>query len=280
LQHSELFWALRGGGGNFGIVTEYEFRLAPVGSIVGGALVLPATREIVRAYLEYAEQAPDELSTITHIMHAPPAPFIPEERVGDLVMMILVSWCGEEAEGQRVVDGLRALAEPIADTVGPIPYPVIYVYMEEAAKPHSAVVRSLFSNNLSDETIDALIEQTRVAPSPMAMVQLRVLGGAMARVDPGETAFANRDKRYMVTVLGLWIEPDMDGPATKAWSLKLWDAIKHEATGVYSNFLDREGEQRIRQAYPGQAYERLAEVKRQYDPENVFRLNQNIKPAA
>ncbi len=277
-ENPDLFWAIRGGGGNFGIITEFTFQLAPVGQVLGGALVLPATHDVIRGYVDYIATAPDDLTTITNFMHAPPAPFIPEGRIGEPVMMILVCWTGDLEEGERVIAPLRALATPVADTVAPIPYPVLYNFTEESTKPHGVAIRSMYADEISDESIDAIIAGMEVATSPLAMVQFRGLGGAMARVPQDATAFAHRDRQYMVTVLSLWADADDDETPHRAWAEALWQQIRHDATGVYANFLSNEGQARVREAYPGATYERLVAVKRAYDPGNFFRLNQNIDP--
>ena len=282
-QHSELFWALRGGGGNFGVVTEFEFQLAPVGQVYGGALILPATAENVRKYVDYATAAPDELTTITNIMLAPPAPFIPEERIGETVMMILAVYTGEMEEGARVMQPLRDIAEPIADLVGPMPYPVIYDFTEPSTHPHFNHVRSMFSHGISDAAIERVLELMGRATSPMSMAQLRPLGGVFGRVPAEETAFAHRDKDFFFAALGLWADPEDDRvnrAAHQAWTEELWAAVKSERDGVYVNFVANEGRARIGEAYPADTYARLAWVKSQYDPENVFAGNQNIRPLA
>jgi FAD/FMN-containing dehydrogenase len=278
IRHPDLFWAVRGGGGNFGIVTEFQVRLAPVGQVYGGALILPATKEVLRGYLDYVVTAPDDLTTIANLMFAPPAPFIPEDRVGELVLLILVTWTGSVEDGDRALAPLRALAEPVADTVAPIPYPAMYAYMEPAAAPHAAVVRSMFSNEISDASIDAILESMGRVTSPMNIVQLRGLGGAMARVPADETAFGHRDKKYLAAVLALWVDPSEDRRPHEQWAEALWSEVRRDADGVYVNFLENEGEDRIRQAYGDANHARLARVKAQYDPENVFRFNQNIRP--
>ncbi len=282
-QHSELFWALRGGGGNFGVVTEFEFQLAPVGQVYGGALILPATAENVRKYVDYATAAPDELTTITNIMLAPPAPFIPEERIGETVMMILAVYTGEMEEGARVMQPLRDIAEPVADLVGPMPYPVIYDFTEPSTHPHFNHIRSMFSHGISDAAIERVLELMGRATSPMSMAQLRPLGGAFGRVPAEETAFAHRDKDFFFAALGLWADPEDDRvnrAAHQAWTEELWAAVKSERDGVYVNFVANEGRARIGEAYPADTYARLAWVKGQYDPENVFAGNQNIRPLA
>jgi hypothetical protein len=279
-ENGDLFWAIRGGGGNFGIVVEFEFQLVPVKNIVGGALVLPATREVVRGYLEYTANAPDELSTTATITHAPPAPFIPEDRVGERVFIILAAWCGDAAEGERAMAPLRALAEPVADTVAEIPYPSMFQYMQWAEAPHTGDIRMMFTDHVTDEVIDQSIEAVDNAASPASGVHFRGLGGQLARIDEGTTAFVHRQRRYFVAVLGLSFEPGDDGSAHKAWAEELWSRISHLRDGVYVNFLSNEGDERVREAYPGEVYDRLTAVKAKYDPGNVFRFNQNVRPTA
>jgi FAD/FMN-containing dehydrogenase len=276
-QHPDLFWAIRGGGGNFGVATRFAYRLHDVGLVFGGALVLPATRDVLQGVVELASAAPEELSLIAHVMHAPPLPFIPAELVGQPVIAILAIHAGEPAAGERAVAPLRALAAPIADALGPMPYPAIYQFTAEAGAPSRGVVRSAFMSSLTDDAADAVLEAVATSPSPMAIFQLRVLGGAMARVPSGATAFAHR----AAPLLGTILTPYEGEPEPHvAWTESLFAAIRPASAGVYSNFLEDEGDGRIREAYPNGTYDRLADVKRDWDPENVFRLNQNIRPAA
>ena len=279
-ENPDLFWAIRGGGSNFGIVTEFEFKLSKVGTVYGGALVLPATREVMRKYLDYALSAPDELTTITNVMFAPPAPFIPEDRVGEPILMVLIVYTGDLEEGAKAVQPLREIGEVIADACGPIPYPVIYEFTAEAAKPHFNHVRQLFADDISDESLDAIVEAMRTAPSPLTMVQLRPLGGAYARVSPTATAFPHREAKLFISPLGLWMDPADDPEVHRAWTQGLYDTLKHHQTGSYVNFIADEGPDRVRDAYPNGAYQKLALVKAKYDPENVFSANQNIQPAS
>jgi FAD/FMN-containing dehydrogenase len=279
-QHSDLFWAIRGGGGNFGIITEFTFKLAPVGSIVGGALVLPATKETIRGYLDYVAKAPDELTTITDVMLAPPAPFIPDDVVGTPVMFIMAAFCGDPDKADAAYAPLRALAEPVADLISQMPYPEIYQFSEAAAQLHGAEIRSFFSNDISDGDIEGILDALANAPTPFCWVQLRGLGGAMARVAPGETAFAHRDKDYMVLIIGLWTEKGDDSSQQKAWAERTYGDINGSADGVYVNFIGVEEDARVKSAYPPATYARLAEVKREYDPNNIFQFNKNIRPVA
>jgi FAD/FMN-containing dehydrogenase len=173
---------------------------------------------------------------------------------------------------------LRALAEPIADTMERIPYPAMFQYMEWAEAPHRGVPRMMFTDEFPDETIDDCLEAIEKATSPFSVVHLRGLGGELARMDEGSTAFAHRQRRYFVSILTLWFELEDEGAAHRAWGEELWGKISHLRDGVYVNFLGMEGDARVREAYPAEVYERLAAVKAKYDPENVFRFVQNVRP--
>lgn len=277
-EHADLFWAIRGGGGNVGIVTEFLVRLAPVRHVLGGELILPATREVLRGYLDLVAAAPDDLTTIAALMRAPAAPHIPPEHVGALVLDIIVCWTGDPDEGEQILAPLRALANPVADTVAPLPYPELYRITAPFAEPHAASIRMMFADALSDETLDAAIDAMHHASSPTSLIQFRGLGGAMARVGDDATAFAHRRRRYLVAAIGLWFDVSADAAPHQAWTGRLWDAIRHEETGAYVNFLEAEGDTRIREAYPPATFARLAAIKRRYDPDNLFRFNQNVPP--
>jgi FAD/FMN-containing dehydrogenase len=279
-EHPDLFWALRGGGGNFGIATAFELRLQPVGMVLGGAVFYPASqaREVLRAYAEYATAAPDELTTMAMLLPAPPAPFLPAAVHGTPVVVIMVCYAGDLDEGQRVVAPLRALGTPIADIVGPMPYPGLFQMTREGTlKGLQHEVRSAYLDTLDDETLDAIVEHGGTAP--LGMTQLRVLGGAMARVSAEETAFAHRTKPYLFTLMSSWHDPNA-ADSCRAWVGRLWDAVRPHTAGAYVNFLMDEGEERIREAYPPATYARLVAVKDRYDPTNVFHRNQNIRPTA
>lgn len=278
VEHPELFWAIRGGGGNFGIITEFTFRLAPVDKILGGNIVLPASREVIRGYLDYVTAAPEELSTIGNLMHAPPAPFIPEDRVGEMVLEILVVWTGDPEEGERAVAPLRALATPVADTLDVIPYPGIYKFTEHLTLPHAASIRQMFAYEISDDVIDASLDAIRNASSPFSLVHMRGLGGAMSRVDKFATAFSHRDTNYFFAVIAAWLDPAEDGDKHRAWTEELWAKVRGEGSGVYVNFLEKEGPERIKEAYGAVTWERLRAIKAHYDPDNLFHFNQNIPP--
>jgi hypothetical protein len=248
--------------------------------VYGGALALPATKEVIRGYLDYAVSAPEDLTTITNLMFLPPAPFVPAEWVGKPALVILPVWTGSMEEGEKAMAPLRALAEPIADLVGPMPYPAIYNFTDESTAPHGAALRSMFADDLSDDAIDAILAALATPTSPFALIQLRPLGGAMARVEKYDTAFAHRDKNLMLAIINIWLDPTEHTAPHKAWTEALFAQIRHEGDGAYVNFVQNEGEGRIRDAYPERTYTRLAAIKKFYDPENLFRFNQNIKPSA
>ena len=276
--HPDLFWAVRGGGGNFGVVTRFQYRLHPVSTIFGGALFMPPTRDVLRSLEPIAASAPEDLTTISFLMAAPPAPLIPEAIHGQLVLAIMFVFDGDEAAGQAAIEPFRQVATPLAEMVGPMPYPGIYELLKEAELRTPGSHRSVFLDVLDDATIDTILARMAAPSSPMAMVQLRILGGAMARVPADATAFAHRDAPVMVVLLTLF-EDVAETAVHAAWTQAFYEELAPRSTGVYVNFLEDEGEQRIREAYPAATYRRLAEVKRRYDPENLFRLNQNIVPA-
>ena len=182
-------------------------------------------------------------------------------------------WTGSIEDGEKALAPLRALAEPIADTVAPMPYPVIYDYTADAAAPHAAEVRSMFSDEISDETIEATIAAIENASSPYNLVQFRGLGGAMARVGKDETAFAHRDAKYLTLIVGLWLDENEDGTPHIEWTKALWEKIRHDANGVYVNFVGDEGPERVRQdAYGEETFTRLSALKAKWDPDKPLPL--------
>ncbi len=280
-ENAELFWELRGGGGNFGVATSFEVDLHPGETILGGAIFYEATEaeRILQGYARLAAAAPDELSTQAFLVLAPPAPFIPPDKQGMPSITILVCYTGDLAEGERVVAPLRQLATPMADLIAPMPYPAIFAFTEVGeigGLQHH--VRSLFMETLSDEVLHALVDASLAILSPETLVLLRVLGGAMSRVAANATAFAHRDKQAMVLVTNFG-PPSADPAGLHARTQRVWQALSPYADGVYVNFLADEGEQRVHEAYPKAVYVRLAALKKRYDPSNLFHLNQNIKPA-
>jgi FAD/FMN-containing dehydrogenase len=276
--HPDLFWAIRGGGGNFGVATRFQYRLHPVGTVVGGMLVLPATADVVAGFIAAAEAAPDELSTIANVMPAPPMPFLPEEHHGKLVVMALMVHAGDIEAGERAVAPFRALAEPLVDMLRPMPYPEIYPPDDPDYRP-LAVARTMFIDRVDRSVAETIIDRLQASDASMRVAQLRVLGGAMARVPADATAFAHRDSKIMVNVASFFEGPH-DRDQRQAWVDEFTAVLHQEDDGAYVNFLADEGEERIRAAYPGSTWDRLAAIKARYDPTNLFRLNQNVSPVA
>ncbi|HJW61294.1 MAG TPA: BBE domain-containing protein, partial [Actinomycetota bacterium] len=274
--HPELFWAIRGGGGNFGVATRLRFRLHELASIVGGMLVLPATTEVIAGFVAAASAAPEELSGIANVMVAPPMPLLPAEAHGQLVVLALLAYAGDAGAGERALAPFRALAEPMADMLAPMPYAGMFPPEEEEYHP-LAVGRTMFVDTVDDEVAGTILRHLEASDAAVRVAQLRVLGGAMARVPAQATAFAHRHSRIMVNVAAFY-----DGPADKdrrqAWTDDFAAALRQGDGGAYVNFLGDEGEARIRAAYPGPTWDRLAAIKSRYDPTNLFRLNQNIPP--
>jgi FAD/FMN-containing dehydrogenase len=275
--HPDLFWAIRGGGGNFGVATRFHFRLHEVGTVYGGILMLPATVDTITGFLAEAEAAPEELSTIANVMKAPPMPFIPEALHGSLAIFALMVHSGGGDAGEQAIAPFRALAEPLADMLRPMPYPEIYMPQEEEYHPIAAA-RTMFVDGVDRETASTILDRIRASDAMMAATQLRVLGGAMARVPPDATAFAHRNAKLMVNCAAI-VEKADELPAHEPWVVELAETLRGGSKDVYVNFLGDEGEEAVRGAYPGATWDRLREVKRRYDPGNLFRLNQNVPPA-
>jgi len=274
--HPDLFWALRGGGGNFGVVSRFRYRLHPVDQIVGGMLFLPATADVVEGFMEIAANAPRELSTIANVVAAPPMPFIPQAFHGSPIVMAFLVYAGDVEHGRRHVAAFQALAEPIADMVRPMPYPEMYPPETEQPKMHASA-HTGFVDEIASSDYGVIVERVREPVGQMRAVQLRTLGGAMADVPDDETAFAHRTRNIMVNI-GTLYQDDADKPAAETWVGDLTKQLHGDDTTGYVNFLGDEGEERVRQAYPGSTWDRLREIKGRYDPTNLFRLNQNIPP--
>jgi len=274
--HPDLFWAIRGGGGNFGVATRFQFRLHEVDRVLGGLLVLPATRDVITSFVDEALAAPDELTTVANVMPAPPMPYLPDDVHGQLVVLAILVWAGDVGEGERALAPFRALAAPLADLIHPMPYPELYP--PEAPDYHPMAARTIFVDRVDSHTAATIIEYVRTSTvASMRVAQLRPLGGAMARVAVDATAYAHRRSAIMVSVAGLYDGPD-EAAGQDAWVDEFADALRQDDHGAYVNFLGDEGEARVRAAYPGPTWDRLVAIKRRYDPTNVFRLNQNIRP--
>ena len=280
-EHPDLFWAIRGGGGNFGVATRFKYRLSEVPQVLGWMLIQPATADTIAAFIAEAEKAPDELTTIANVMPCPPMPFVAEEHHGKLVNFAMVVYAGDTAAGERALAPIRAIAPAITDQLRPISLPEIYPPEEGEYHPLAAgknMFFDRFDRGVAKTIIDRTEEHVRTA-APDG-------GRAAARPWRRDGARARRRDRVRTS-----LEPDHgqplqrygapeEAPAHEAWIAKVGAELQQGDKGVYVNFLDDEGEERIRAAYPGRTWDRLREVKRRYDPTNLFRLNQNIPPGA
>lgn len=271
----DLFWAIRGGGGNFGVVTRIQFRLEPLPRFTGGLLVLPATAETIAGFVAAANAAPDELSTIANVMPAPPLPFLPAELHGRLVILASIAFAGDDDAAARAIAPLRQLAAPLVDMVKPGPY--VAMYPPEDPNMHPTVVsRTMLMDSIDIGAARTILDFLSTSNAPMRAAQLRVLGGAMARVSAGATAFAHRSKGMLVNVAAF-----SQGAATRdahaAWVAEFARALQSIDEGAYVGFLGDDGAARIHSAYPGPTWDRLVRIKATYDPDNLFRLNHNVR---
>src|SRR4051794_33138687 len=275
--HPGLFWALRGGGGNFGVATRLRFRLHEIDEVIGGMLVLPGSAEVITGLVAIAEAAPEELSMIANVAKAPPMPFVPAEWHGKPVVMTLMVYAGDVEAGERAIAPIRALATPLADMARPIRYPQMYEGPEAPGPAYNAGTNVLV-DGLAPGAAETILEHLETSSAQMAGIQLRVLGGAMARVPDGATAFGYRGAKMMVNIAAMYGN-SAESPEHEAWASSLATALSGDASAAYVGFLGDEGEQGVRRAYPPATLARLTEVKRRYDPDNLFRLNTNVPPA-
>jgi FAD/FMN-containing dehydrogenase len=280
--HPDLFWAIRGGGGNFGVATRFTYRLHDVSSVVGGMLVLPATEETVEAFMAIALAAPAELSTIASVMPAPPMPFLPPDVHGQLILLAMLCYAGDPAGADRVFGPFRVLATPIADMIRPMPYPQIYPPDPEDFHPVAAS-HTMFLDTFGPAVAKTILDRISTSDAQMRAIQLRALGGAdsaVARVPNDATAYAHRDRWIMANVAALGTDAEQVA-AQQPWVDDFAAALRQRTdTRAYVGFLGDEGSERVRDAYPGATWDRLAAVKATYDPTNLFHGNQNIPPTA
>lgn len=279
----DLFWALRGGGGNFGIVTSFAFQLHELGTqVVSGLVVHPLAdaESVLKQYRQALETAPDELTCWTVMRQAPPLPFLPEEWHGKEILVLAMCYCGNLDEGEQATAGLRSIGKPIADVVGPNPF----IGWQQAFDPLLAPgARNYWKSHdfteLSDATIGILVDAVRDLPGPECEIFVGHVGGAAGRVPSDATAFPQRSSHFVMNVHARWREPDMD-QACVTWARNVFEATAPHAAGTaYINFMPEDEVDRVQAVYGGN-YQRLVEVKRRYDPQNLFRMNQNVKPAA
>ncbi|HEU4784249.1 MAG TPA: FAD-binding oxidoreductase [Ktedonobacterales bacterium] len=281
-EHPDLFWAMRGGGGNFGVATSFEVELHPAGMVYGGAIFYDArdAASVLPAYARYAAAAPDELTTMALVMAAPPAPFIPPAMRGKSILALTMVYSGDFEEGNHVVDPLRRLATPVADVVGPMPYPAMFEFTKEATQfDQRQYARSVMVDRVDDALISALLARGLDLPSHGALLELRILGGAMRRGQGDGGAFAQRDKGGLVMAVAYGYD-EADTARHRAWVDRYYEAMRPFGTGAYVGFMMRDDEARAGEVYPPATMERLRQVKRRYDPTNVFHHNLNIEPAA
>ncbi|MDX6667274.1 MAG: hypothetical protein QOK04_654 [Solirubrobacteraceae bacterium] len=280
-ENSELFWGLRGGGGNFGIVTEFEFRLHPVGPIVhAGPVFWPIEKspDVLRFYREWIAEAPDELMTIVIHRRAPALPFVPQELHGELVVVVASCYAGPVEEAEKVARPLKAFGSPVLDLCEPKAY-VDHQGMFDPSYPHGwwYYIRACDVAELSDDVIDVTVEHAMRIRSPLGGFPIWQLGGAVARVGEDETAFNGRGAGHTFNISA--VTDAAEGfDEEREWSRNFWSALEPHHTSVYVNFLMEEGEERVREAYGAAKYDRLKALKCRYDPDNFFRLNQNIPP--
>jgi hypothetical protein len=281
-ENADLFWGIRGGGGNFGVVTEFEFRLNPVGPMVlAGPIFWPMAESprLLRFYRDWLAEVPDELMTIVIHRKAPELPFIPTDLWGELVVAIVCCYAGPIEEGERVLAPLRSFGRPVLDLCEPKPY-VEHQSMFDPSFPPGRwyYMRACDVAELSDDVIDITAEHALRIGSPLTAFPIWQMGGAVARVDEAETAFNGRQAGHVFNITAM--TDSAEGfEDEREWARGLWSALEpHHMSSVYVNFLMEEGEERVRAAYGAEKYERLKALKRRYDPENLFRLNQNIPP--
>jgi FAD/FMN-containing dehydrogenase len=276
-----LFWAIRGGGGNFGIVTSFVYRAHPVGpEILSGLIVHPHSeaRACLDFYRDFAAQAPEELTTWVVMRQAPPLPFLPEEVHGTDVLVFAVMHTGDMASAEKAVQALRDYGAPIADAIGPHPFVGWQTAFDPLLTPGARNYwKSHNFSELSDELLDVLVANAASLPSPHSEIFIAQMGGAQSRVDPAATAYWHRDASFVMNVHTRW-EDAGDDEKCVAWARQLFAAAAPYSTGgVYVNFMPDDESERVGQAYGGN-YERLVDIKTEYDPTNLFRVNHNIQP--
>jgi FAD/FMN-containing dehydrogenase len=277
----DLFWAIRGGGGNFGVVTSFEFAVHPVKDIYGGPMFfeLAHARDVLEHYREYIATAPEQLGAFPAFQIAPPLPFIPEDRHGEPFIAIVACWAGPLEEGEKALEPFHGAAPVLAEFVGPMPYPALNSMFDALVPPGlQHYWKANFNSELTDGAIDGHLEYGPRLPAVNSTVHIYPINGACHRVASDATAFAYRDASFATVIAGMWPDPTQNEANTQ-WVKDYYSATApHSEGGGYVNFMAEDDQERIRENYKGN-YDRLAAIKRQYDPDNMFRFNQNIKPA-
>jgi len=284
-ENEDLFWGLRGGGGNFGVVTSFLYQLHEVGPIIyGGMMVSLPDRaaDIVRFMRDYMRDAPDDLGAGVAFVSAPPEPFVPAEMHFKPIVGTVICWTGSQEEGERVVGPIREAIQPVMDMVGPMPYTALQT-MLDASGPHGtrAYMKAEFLEELSDGAIDKFVRHGANRPGPMAQIILEPMGGAISRHGEDETALGRRDVQWCYHALSMWMDPAPEtAEAHISWARELAEDLAPDTTrGVYLNYTSDMGEERVRSSYGEEKYGRLVALKDKYDPDNAFCLNQNIPPS-
>lgn len=279
-ENADLFWALRGGGGNFGVCTSLEYRLHPVKDVYWGPMFyeVAETENVFRFYRDYIKTAPEEMGAFPAFQIAPPLPFVPEDRHGDMFVAIVACWAGSLDEGARRFKPFHDVAEVKAEGIGPVPYPAINAAFDALyPRGQRQYWKGNFVNALTDEAIAAHVQYGPRAPTVSSTMHLYPINGACHRVAPEATAFGHRDANWSMVILSGWDDPAADEANTQ-WVRDYSDAIApHSEEGGYVNFMAADDDNRAPANY-GANYDRLVEVKRTYDPDNVFHVNQNIRP--
>jgi FAD/FMN-containing dehydrogenase len=280
-KNSNLFWGIRGGGGNFGIVTTLEYQLHPVCKVLGGLILYPMekAREGMQLYRDYTANIPDELTTMMAFITAPSAPFMPRSIHGSLVFAIALCYTGSIKVGEQIVKPLRLFGPPLVDLIGEMPYTALQTMLDVSSPPGLLYYgKADYLNDFSDTMIDTLINYASNILSPLTRVHINHLGGAISSVKTEQTAFGHRDAPYLLNIVSTW-DNFMESEKNISWTQEFAMAMKPFSTGgVYVNFLGNEDEERIKAAYGDIKYDRLVALKNKYDPTNFFRINQNIKP--
>jgi FAD/FMN-containing dehydrogenase len=283
-ENPHLLWGLRGGGGNFGIVSRFEFSLHPVSTVIGGLMMFPLDggQRVLRAFGDWAAELPDEASMLAAVLTAPPEPFVPAEITGHKMVGVIGCWCGDLDEGAAVLEPLRSL-KPAVDVFSPMPYPALQQMLDGAAPPGLRnYFRGGYAAELSNDLIDVMLGHGARIPSPMSAIHLHHMGGAVSRVRPADTAFSGRAAAYTYNLISTWTDPAEDGQHIGANRELAAQLAPLSQQGSYVNFLtDTAGDSnaRVRAAYGDALYQRLARLKREFDPGNLFRANHNIRPA-
>jgi FAD/FMN-containing dehydrogenase len=284
-ENEDLYWGIRGGGGNFGIVTSFVFRLHEVGPMIyGGMLVGDPARapEVLRFMREYMEEAPEDLGAGVAFVSAPPEPFVPPEMHFKPILGMIICWTGDHEEGERVLAPIREMMQPMMDMVAPMPYVALQSMLDGGGpKGIRGYMKAEFMEEMTDAAIEKLVAHGGTRPTPTTQLLLEPMGGAISKLEEGDTAIGRRDVQWCYHALAMWMEPGAEAEqAHRDWARKLADDLEPETTdGVYLNYMSDIGDERVRKTYGPEKYAKLVALKDKYDPANMFHLNGNIKPS-